>query len=745
MLKIGIPRALHFYQYYPLWRTFFEALGAELTVSPPTDRAMLSQGARLVADVTCMPVKVYAGHVAWLRDQGKVDVIFVPAMRSIERGALQCSKFMGLPDVIHATIPNCPPLLEVDIDAHRYKIIMDDAFQRLGVQMTRNSSKVRQAWKAARRVEDAYLRLLTEEKLTYPEALERLYLNEGVAPETVPRQAQPTAELTVGVVGHPYCLYDDYVSHNLITRLRQLGVRVLTSEMVPPPEAKRGIEHTTGQTRWFYENWMSGAGGHYLQQPDVNGVISVLAFTCGPDSAMVETLSRRAHALQRPFMSLVLDEHGSATGMITRLEAFVDMLTRQGSRQARPADRSLVERQTKFAAETRASSETGSRQARPAAGKISAPAILHAIHQRVLGFPRMGTSAIAIKAMFTGIGMQVELGPTLSNRTVSLGARHSPEFICTPYKYILGNMIEMVEAGANTLLYMDGAELCRNSCYTQLLGDALHDMGHKVQLVSTGAFEKGGLFALPKFLSQFMDDFSWPLVLRQIYLAVAKMGVLDEIERRLQFLRPRQVTPGSADKVWEEAARRIEEAHNRAQLQAARRDMLQKMGTVEVDPTRQPPVRIATTGEYYALLEPFYNQSVERVLGELGAEVHRTIMLGDWVKTSMFLEAMGLYHSEVEAAAKPYLRWNIGGEGLLTVGQAVQHAKKGFDGMVELLPFTCLPEITALNILPKISREMNFPIISFILDEQTGQAGMRTRLEAFVDLLNRRREMQAAA
>ncbi len=101
-----------------------------------------------MADVTCMPVKVYAGHVTWLRDQGQIDVVFVPAMRSIERGALHCSKFMGLPDMIQATVPDCPPLLEADIDAHRYKISMEQAFQRLGMKITRNASQVRQAWQA---------------------------------------------------------------------------------------------------------------------------------------------------------------------------------------------------------------------------------------------------------------------------------------------------------------------------------------------------------------------------------------------------------------------------------------------------------------------------------------------------------------------------------------------------------------------------------------------------------------------
>jgi predicted nucleotide-binding protein (sugar kinase/HSP70/actin superfamily) len=199
----------------------------------------------------------------------------------------------------------------------------------------------------------------------------------------------------------------------------------------------------------------------------------------------------------------------------------------------------------------------------------------------------------------------------------------------------------------------------------------------------------------------------------------------------------------SIGKVWEEAKRRIDEANNPSALKIARQDMLNQMNQVEINPTLQP-VKIATTGEYYAVLEPFYNLDLERVLGQLGAEVHRSLMLGDWVKFAMVLEALGFHKNEVDRAAKPYLRWNIGGEGLVTIGQAVIHAQKGFDGLVELLPFTCLPEITVLNILPRLHRDLNIPIIHFILDEQSGQAGVQTRLEAFVDLLYRRRELQHA-
>ncbi|MGE5265348.1 MAG: hypothetical protein ACM3S0_18370, partial [Acidobacteriota bacterium] len=474
--------------------------------------------------------------------------------------------------------------------------------------------------------------------------------------------------------------------------------------------------------------------------PQIAGLIAVMAFTCGPDSAMVETMTRRAHALQRPFMSLVLDEHGGATGMITRLEAFVDMLGRQpSSPNAQPGGAETF----KAPPHPTPQDQIGAPLERPVASRYDPPVVLRQLHNPRVGFPRMGTSVVPVKSVFEDIGVQVELGPALSSRTVSLGARYSPEFICTPYKYILGNMIEMLEAGADTLLYMDGAELCRNSSYTQMLNDVLHDLGYKFNLVSTSCFEKGGILALPQFLRQFMPEFSWSRVLRAMQLALDKMTALDDLERRVQFVRPREVIRGTVEKIWTEGIARVDEARNLDRLKQVKQEVLQKINQIEIDPALQP-VKIATTGEYYAVLEPFYNLNMERLLGQLGVEVHRTLMLGDWVKLAMIWEALGFHKSEVDRAAKPYVRWNVGGEGLMTVGQTVIHARKGFDGMVELLPFTCLPEITVLNILPRVSRDLNIPIISFILDEQSGQAGVKTRLEAFVDLLYRRRQLLAA-
>ncbi len=119
MIRIGIPRALLYYQYYPMWKTFFEELGAEVVVSPPTTQAMLAEGAaRVIAD-TCLPVKVFLGHVLFLVE--KCDRIFIPAIRSVGNNIYNCSKFLGLPDMTRAVIPESPPILDIDIDTNQGK------------------------------------------------------------------------------------------------------------------------------------------------------------------------------------------------------------------------------------------------------------------------------------------------------------------------------------------------------------------------------------------------------------------------------------------------------------------------------------------------------------------------------------------------------------------------------------------------------------------------------------------------
>ncbi len=326
MIRIGIPRALLYYQYYPMWKTFFEELGAEAVVSPPTSQAMLAEGsARVVAD-TCLPVKVFLGHVLSLVE--KCDWMFIPAIRSVKNNIYNCSKFLGLPDMTRAVVPESPPILDIDIDINKGKRALYQAIYKLGRHFTWNPFKVRNAAIGAWQAHLNYRELMSSHGLTPVEAIAETSGTPEV--EHKASASHPTStRATIALIGHPYLLYDEYVNHRLIHRLEQADNKVLTPEMLTTEELESAIARLAGRAYWTYEEEVVGAGGHYLQS-EADGVIGIMTFGCGPDSLMMDAVRRQAGRLRAiPFMSLTLEEHTAEAGVVTRLEAFTDMIYRR--------------------------------------------------------------------------------------------------------------------------------------------------------------------------------------------------------------------------------------------------------------------------------------------------------------------------------------------------------------------------------------------------------------------------------
>jgi len=329
MVRIGIPRALLYYQYYPMWKTFFDELGAEVVVSPPTTQAILSSGSsRVVAD-TCLPVKVFCGHVLALI--GKCDYIFIPAIRSVKTKIYNCSKFLGLPDMTRAVIPESPPILDIDIDINKGKRELYQAIYKLGRRFTWNPFKVRKASIAAWQAHLEYRQLMSKHGLTLPQAIERILNATDVEPETLPNHP---SQATIAIVGHPYLLHDEHINHRLVHRLEQADYKVLTPEMLTGEQLELAITRLVGRPYWTYEEEVVGAGGYYLES-GVDGVIGIMAFGCGPDSLMMDMVRRQSARLKTStFMSLTLEEHTAEAGIATRVEAFLDMIQRRKRRQA---------------------------------------------------------------------------------------------------------------------------------------------------------------------------------------------------------------------------------------------------------------------------------------------------------------------------------------------------------------------------------------------------------------------------
>lgn len=352
--------------------------------------------------------------------------------------------------------------------------------------------------------------------------------------------------------------------------------------------------------------------------------------------------------------------------------------------------------------------------------------------------PHMGAVYVPIKALIERLGAEMIVPPPCSRRTLSLGTQYSPEFVCLPYKLVIGNFIEGLEMGADTLVMVEGDRICRLGYYMRVMEGTLRDLGYDFRLITTRVFERG-LFGIPDALRIFAPGASLSFLTAAVRFALAKLNALDDVERELHKVRARELTKGQADKVWREAVAAIDETESMAEVRAARDEATQKLRGIPQD-TETEPLRVGIIGEIYVVLEPFVNMDIERELGRLGVEVHRTIMLSDWTRFTLFLSAFGMsQHDKAHKAAMPYLSRDVGGDGWESVGETVLHAKEGFDGMVHLTPFTCMPETIAQNIFIGMRKDVDIPILTVTCDEQMGRAGMITRLEAFVDLLRRKR------
>jgi predicted nucleotide-binding protein (sugar kinase/HSP70/actin superfamily) len=322
VVRVGIPRALLYYQYFPAWKVFFEGLDAELVVSSPTNKAIFTAGnSRAVAE-TCLPVKLFFGHVISL--SVKCDYMFIPAMRSLGQKAYYCSKFIGLPDMTRALVPECPPILDPEIDLNKGRRSLNHVIYDLGHHFSSDKGRIRRAAEQAEEAHLAYRKQLSDTGVTPIEALNYTCPGEDGS------HSEPAVSLglSIAVIGHQYVVYDDYVSHRLISRLQTMGVRVLTPEMAEKQALDAATVALAGVPHWSFEADVVGAGEHYLQA-QVDGIISVAVFGCGPDSMMVELVRHRAGELRIPFLHLSLDEHTSEGGLVTRLEAFLDMVRRK--------------------------------------------------------------------------------------------------------------------------------------------------------------------------------------------------------------------------------------------------------------------------------------------------------------------------------------------------------------------------------------------------------------------------------
>ncbi|TYO97824.1 acyl-CoA dehydratase activase-related protein [Desulfallas thermosapovorans] len=320
MLRIGIPSAMFYYIYYPMWKTFFEELGVQVVTSGKTTRQLLDNGVREALADACVPVKVYFGHAMALAN--RVDYLFIPRIVCLNKKTVYCPKFLGLPDMIRYGIANMPPIIDVRIDARDRKDSILSAYYKVGKMLGKTPMHITKALLKARMVQFKFDGLL-HRGLQPLEAMDTIFNGKkGYTPGN-------KKQLKFAVVGYPYIIHDQYISIGIANKLQKMGIDVVTSDNLSPLTLRLQRHEPAKQLFWTFSERTLRATRYYARQKDIDGIIHLTAFGCGPDSIVDRFIQLDNYSSSIPFMSLTIDEHSGEAGVNTRLEAFVDMVRRK--------------------------------------------------------------------------------------------------------------------------------------------------------------------------------------------------------------------------------------------------------------------------------------------------------------------------------------------------------------------------------------------------------------------------------
>jgi predicted nucleotide-binding protein (sugar kinase/HSP70/actin superfamily) len=345
-----------------------------------------------------------------------------------------------------------------------------------------------------------------------------------------------------------------------------------------------------------------------------------------------------------------------------------------------------------------------------------------------------GDAHVATDAFLKGIGLEpLQTRPT-SKSTVSRGVANSPEFACFPFKVMLGSLMQALDDGAELCIIPgnNSQVSCQLSDFSRVQEHIMKRAGRRFEMMSLDTLHPQRL--LEKF-QRYNPGLTMQQLIQSALVGRQKLILLELIEDcyRNIFLSEGKERAEAFRGGWKA---RVDGTDSLVDLHFIDNSILQDFtGYRKVDPAKH--LKIAVIGDIFCLNDRFVNNDIyDRLLAQ-GVYVKQGIRLS--VMLTNPLNRM-MKELSLDRTVERYLKHNVASYAKNTVKEAIESANDGYDGLIQIYPFNCMPEVTARNILPKVSKDYNIPVLFLAIDEQTGDAGFTTRIEAFIDLLRMRRQ-----
>ena len=712
--EIGIPRILYFHEMFSFWKAFFTELGFRVVLSDATNKELIRKGVENVVAETCFPIKVSHGHVLNLLEKG-VKKIFLPSIVNLKASHPEilntsaCPYAQAFPYAVHSSIDFKKARVEVLQPILHFGFGRDHLEKELvefGRSLRRGSKRVKKALERAERFQALFYQSL---------------LNRG---KEVLDQVGPDEKVMV-IVGRPYNSCDSGVNLEIPKKLRDLGLLAIPMDYLPLESVTPSEE--IREMYWRYGQRILAAGKIIKEDPRLYGVF-ITNFGCGPDSFISHFF--RDLSKGKPYLQLEIDEHSADAGAITRCEAFLDSLKNV-----------KAEKVTPFKKEKAKTDRT-----------------------KKIYIPYMCDHSFAVAAAFKACGVDADVFPESDEETLYWGRKLTSGKECYPCILTTGDMVKLVkdpnfDHGRAAFFMPSGNGPCRFGQYHRFHRLVLDDLGfNHVPIYSPNQDET--LYSDLGIMGSQFTRLGWQGIV-----------AVDLLMKKLLETRPYEKRRGQTDEVYRESLKRIcESIREGGDLEETLQKSVEQFNRIEVDGLGKKPL-IGIVGEIFVRLNRFANENVIQKVEQFGGEVW-IAPLTEWIlyvntiakkrslkkrsfsnllkvfltdyyqrKDEHHLEKLFKSHlrnfgepktRSIFKKAKPYLDSSFEGEAILSVGKTIDFARRNASGIVNIMPFTCMPGTIVSTLLKRYREENNnIPILNMAYDGQE-QTNTLTRLEAFM-------------
>jgi predicted CoA-substrate-specific enzyme activase len=719
---IGIPRGLMvFYKQFPLWRTFFQELGFRVVLSDTTNRRMITSSLEQLQAETCFPVEVMHGHVHDLVQKG-VDYIFLPSVVNAKAGKdnptknYNCPWIQTLPYMVRGAFKGTETEKKLLIPVLHFKYSGRVLNRELSDFMEEQFGIVRGRTVSALKKADGVQNL-------FEQALER-------RGEEVLKNLPEGKEVLV-VLGRPYNTNDPELNLHLVEKLINLDVLPIPIDYLPLSR-----ENIFEDYNLMY--WPNGrnilAASRIIARDDRLHAVYLGNFRCGPDSFLSHFV--REELKSKPYLQLEVDEHSADAGMITRCEAYLDSLKSSRHTRKRDAQRFIP----------------GSMRS-------------HVEQGRTLYFPYMCDHAFVLAAASRHFGVDAQVLPYQDEKTIELGRRFTSSKECFPMICTTGDFLKKIlepgfEPHRASFFMPDHNGPCRFGQYNRLQRIIFDHLGFTdVEIISPSNDNS-------------YEDMSRGHGNRFRIMVWKGFVAVDMLRKLLQERRPYEVQPGICNRTYEELLQGVIDSIERGAQDLAEvlEHAVQRFNSLELNDAPRRPV-ISVTGEIFMRDNPYANGFIAQRLEDLGAEL-LIAPVREWVIYSTYRywrdsawegNVKGLVKAKIQEIVQnhvekklidvvkdhvdiyrdthlddalelcsPYIDKSYDGQPALVFGNSVGQVASGISGIVNIMPFTCMPETLTASLTHAFRKDFdNIPWLNLAYDGQE-DTSIDTKLQAFM-------------